>query len=429
MRLKQGQPNPLARNVQASLGQGNISDADLGSHLEDEALSNTIMRTSPPALSPRGTAFGDFNGPTTTSQPLNTLATLVILCTAYIACGNSRSFLVCLEQAFLIAKMLSVELSFNEEFVFLVHYLGFIHTTAMLSPGEYELKAPDFLTILPKNGFARGGDQSKSDFDATLKTSMPLGDNQSDADTRSRQLERLAVQRILRDFHLSCFDDITPTTGISNSVAALLYQVGRLSRLKSAVLGSQSANENQWFWGTFEADAESLELQLGQMLRHRNNQSMIFETSARKLEQLEQLNDDYKDDNLQQTIGKNRYNDALVHCVRIIYMAKIKNTGDRDERVLASAKRVLSTCSSIDSDSHTAGLLVFPLYTAGLYTDDLEARLFVRQRLISLNDRIVTDTHKLVQSLDRYWQNAGGDLSDDQEGMLFCPKTENCLLT
>ncbi|KAK9781960.1 hypothetical protein SCAR479_01831 [Seiridium cardinale] len=54
-------------------------------------------------------------------------------------------------------------------------------------------------------------------------------------------------------------------------------------RLDSAVLSNQAANGNQRFWSAFESDAECLELRLGQMLRHRNNQSKILKTFVQNL--------------------------------------------------------------------------------------------------------------------------------------------------
>lgn len=416
MRTKQNGLSSLPYGKQ-SPAQTSAADAALGAHLENEALSDAALGISQPISMSRGLALEDSSKVTNAYTSLNTLATLVILCTAYIACGNSQSLMVFLEQAFLVAKMLSDELCSNEEYIFLVQYLGFIHTTAMLSPGGYDLKAPDFLTVLSNTDSALKRDFLEANQSAILTPTTSLRDDHFDAHKRSYQLERLAVQKMLRDFQSSCFDDITPTTGISNSVASLMYHVGRLSRLKSSVLNSCLPNEIHWFWGTFESDAEHLELQLGQMLRHRNNQSMIFETFVLKLDQLD---DDYKDNHIQHAIDRTRYNDALLHCVRIVFMAKIKNTGARDPRILASTQRILNACSLVNDDSHTAGLLVFPLYTAGLYTDDLEARGFVKQRLISLNNRIVTDTDKLVRNLETCWQNPTGQTTNEQ-GMCYSP--------
>lgn len=400
--MRSNQSRTTQSNTQTSLGQRNPPESSLGTHLENEALSEALPKANPPLSNSHSP------GPPNANTSLNTLATLVILCTAYVASGNSRSLLVCLEQAFLLTKMLSNDFCSNEEFVFLVHYLGYINTIAMLSPGEYGLNAPDFLTIFSKSGINQQGDLLKSDPNPT-KISLASGD--FNADARSQRLERLAVEKIRREIQSSCFGDITPTTGISNSVANLLYHVGRLSRLKAAILSSQSTNENQWFWGAFEADVEGLELRLGQMLRHRDCQSRILETFVQKLKL---LSDEHKDCLLQQAIDKTRYNDALILCVRVILLAKVQNINTRDISIAALTQRILSLCSLIENESHTAGLLVFPLYTAGLYTNDPEARSFIKQRLKLLSGRIVTDTEKLSQILETSWQSASDEAAYDQ---------------
>ncbi|KAJ0115604.1 hypothetical protein J7T55_010427 [Diaporthe amygdali] len=413
MRSNQSSTNPSQYNTQTSLGQRNLPESSLGAHLENEALSEALPKANPPLSDSHS------RGPTDANTSLNTLATLVILCTAYVASGNSRSLLVCLEQAFLLTKMLSNDFCSNEEFVFLVHYLGYIHTIAMLSPGEYRLNAPDFLTIFSKSGINQQGDLLKNDPNATFTPKISLASGDFNADARSQRLEKLAVEKIQREIQSSCFGDITPTTGISNSVASLLYHVGRLSRLKGVILSSQPANENQWFWGAFEADVEGLELRLGQMLRHRDSQSRILETFVQKLKL---LSDEHKDSQLQQAIDKTRYNDALVLCVRVILLAKVQNINSRDIRIPALTQRILSLCSLIENESHTAGLLVFPLYTAGLYTHDPDARSFIKQRLKLLSGRIVTDTEKLSQNLETSWQNASDEAAYDQEPLLASSK-------
>ncbi|KAK6079228.1 hypothetical protein SCUP234_05781 [Seiridium cupressi] len=153
----------------------------------------------------------------------------------------------------------------------------------MLSTEEYELKASDFLTILSNNVYVKQGDPSKSDRNAIFSPQTSLWNDWSNANICSRQLERLTVQKIQWDVQSSYFHDITPPIGISNPVAALLYHPGRLSRLRSAILSKQAATEKQWFWGAFESDGERLELRLGQMLRHRNNQSKILKTFVQNL--------------------------------------------------------------------------------------------------------------------------------------------------
>ncbi|KAF7557731.1 hypothetical protein G7Z17_g419 [Cylindrodendrum hubeiense] len=286
-------------------------DSPLASDLEKEALADTILTDNHPE-SPASqdknirsnAASGIFRASDTS---LNTLATLLILCTAYISSRNSRSLLICLEQAFILAKKLWEELASNQEFIFLIQWLGYIHTTAMLSPGNYTLKAPDFLALTPNETNTIVGATSVSDI--VLSSQMALETSQTDTEMHSQLLEKASVKKLHQEFRSSCFDDITTTTGISNTVAGLLYNIGRLSRLRAMILESEEPAENHWFWGDFEAELDGLEIQLDQITRRRNMRTQIFETSVHRLSL---LGDEYKDEDLSQTIDLNRYNDALV---------------------------------------------------------------------------------------------------------------------
>lgn len=356
------------------------TDMELGSHLEQEAFSeaeNTLTHVDDSNLS------------------LNTLATLLIVCTAYIAASNPRSFLICSEQAFILAKKLSGELCCNEEFIFLVQCLGYMHTAAMLSPGDYNLKAPDFLSIISSSYGSRHDTQESPDLTSPRHNLA----NQTEFEVRSQHLEALAMKRLLQEFKSSCFDDIIPTTGISRSMADILYNIGRLGQIRSTVV--QLGDQNHWFWETFDADLDGLELQLDQMLIRRNKCTKAFEASVNRLNLIE---DQSKDEELHHTIDLNRYNDALVHCARIALLERVKCVEPEDERISASTQRALSLCSLIPDSSHTAKLLVLPLFTAGMWANTPETISFVRSRFQALHDAVVTDTRALLEILEEKWE-------------------------
>lgn len=413
-----------ARQVHGGLSQATestdlqhnrIMDRWLGPNLEKEALSDSILfenleDLSPsPTYTPRlGNALGLSGNP---AACLNTLATLLVLCKAYITSSNTRSLLICLEQAFILAKKHWEQLCSNQEFIFLVRCLGYMHTTAMLSPGNYKLNAPDFLTLISnEKSFTTRG---QSAGDVALKPKADSNAAQPEAETRSQRLEASAVKKLLQMFRSSCFDDIDPTTGISNAVAALLYDIGRLSRLKYTAL--DRGEESYWFWGVFESDLDGLDLKLQQILRSRHDQTRIFETS---LQRLNLLDDKHKVGDMQQTIHLTRYNDALVHCGRIIFLERIASVNDSVQEISASVERILSLCASIPDSSHTAKLLVLPLYIAGSWAATIETRSFIQSRLEYLsNSDIVADTRMLLRRLKARWEHVLIEQSDSLNTM------------
>lgn len=314
-----------------------------------------------------------------------------------------------LRASFHPCRKLSRELFLNKEFIFFVQCLGCMHTTAMLSPGNYKLKAPDFLSIISNNDGSKGNAQESPD----LAASRPNLMSDTDAEVCSQHLEALAIKRLRREFRSSCFGDIISTTGISRSIAGLLYNIGRLGQLRSAAL--EFGDQNHWFWEASEADLDGLELQLDQILLGRNNLEKAFETSVNRLNHIE---GQYNDDELQHTIDLNRYNDALVHCARIALLERVKCVNAEDERISASTQRVFNLCSLIHDSSHTAKLLVLPLYMVGMRDKTPETRSFVRSRLQSLDDIIVTDTRALLGILEERWAiSMGPEISPPNKGM------------
>lgn len=382
----------------AELNKG--AHTQLGTHLEEEALSDTMLSDNCSAIPSERrdeNRLSEASGTSlASSASLNTLATLLVLCAAYISAGNSGSFMICLEQAFILAKKLFEDLVANSEFTFLVRWLGYIHTTAMLSPGQYDLKSPDFLTIIPVEHSAVSRDTPTHNIHSPSQA-----DSCTDPETHSRLLERSAIQRIRQEFRSSCFDDIIPTTGISNTIAILLYQIGRLSRLRVTILQSETPHRNHWFWGEFEAELDGLELQITQVLRRRKMRSDTFETLAHRLCLLEDEHHD--DDSLREIIDLNRYNDALIHCALIMFLDRIKDADGHAERILSSARSALRLCAAISEKSHTGKLLALPLYVAGSWAETAESRSFVRGRLGSLAGEIVADTGALLGRLEARW--------------------------
>ncbi|KAI9035754.1 uncharacterized protein KD926_002943 [Aspergillus affinis] len=84
----------------------------------------------------------------TQNQHMILLSILVTLCSAYIARDNMEALTFCLESAIkLVHTGFTLEISTDETFLFLVRWIGYIHTLSMLGETPYQLAAPDYLTI------------------------------------------------------------------------------------------------------------------------------------------------------------------------------------------------------------------------------------------------------------------------------------------
>lgn len=420
MESRRNETQPVEHVRIKSTGFLEIADLRLASHLEKEAHSDHVMELPPETPSDQNeeTRSAEIAGIfRASSTSFNTLATLLILCTAYISSGNSQSLLICLEQAFILAKKLWDELASNQEFIFLTRWLGYIHTTAMLSPGDYSLKAPDFLTLATASDSTTTMTSSVGEIALLSRSGSDI--SHGDAEVHSQLLERSSLHKLRQEFQSSCFGDIAPTTGISNVVAALLYDIGRLSRQRSAILTSETSTGNNWFWGDFEAALDGLKIQMEQMVRCRNMRTQIFESLVRRLSS---LHDEYKEEDLSQTIDLNRYNDALVQCGRIIIRERIEDKDGQDDGIVAAVGRVLDLCALISPSSHTAKLMALPLFIAGSWACTEDSRSFVVKRLCSLAGDIVSDTPMLIKKLQMKWK-ALDDMSDtpsDNEESEFC---------
>jgi hypothetical protein len=136
----------------------------------------------------------------TQNQHIILLSTLVSLCSAYIARDNMEALTFCLESAMkLVRTGLTLEISADETFLFLVRWIGYIHTISMLGETPYQLAAPDYLTI------------AKSD--EVYMTTNPS----------------------------TLFRDVDSFLGVSQAVADVLYRVGiSLRSMDSRQSGSQN---------------------------------------------------------------------------------------------------------------------------------------------------------------------------------------------
>ncbi|CAI7654530.1 unnamed protein product [Penicillium bialowiezense] len=159
------------------------------------------------------------------SHQLTTLATLVALCSAYIAANNLQSLRVYQGYAMIITREgFTTDLATDDRFLFLVRWLGYIHIVALMDETDYRIDAPNYFGI----------------------TAMP----NSAHPTRGE-----------------FFQDVDPFFGISVSVADILYRIGRILRNRKNNLTSFQSDS----WKS-DASCVEMETRMQLLLRRLKNQ-------------------------------------------------------------------------------------------------------------------------------------------------------------
>ena len=291
------------------------------------------------------------------------LSITITLCTGYITQGNSEKLQEHLESAFLLAQALFKRCQGNETFLFLLKWLGYIHTTAMLSIGKYDVKTPDYISI------------------STASQAIMKGRNSSNNDSGQAALHSLRGTAML-DSPAVLFSDIDSFLGISSDVCSILYKTGRMLRMRHAITHSKEAS--QWFWPDFEADVLDLDTRLEQQLTilQRNK-------GQGDLGHLDQ------------------YNSALVHTAHLIFQTDIRCVlAPQEVKTEEKIGTVLDFCANIPIDSQVARLSILPLFHAGLRSHRRIYRDFVLTRLSGLRDYyLVANVQQVIELLKNMWQN------------------------
>lgn len=140
--------------------QSNWTLDDHPSPADSVDMVTAARKTEQEVISHMGQFVGSKNSyiPQEKSQILDLLSTLVVLCSAYIARGDFASLTLYLECALsTIDKGLDTELALDDTFLFLVSWLGYIHTVTMLDETVHTLNAPDYLSIVSEQSFDPAG--------------------------------------------------------------------------------------------------------------------------------------------------------------------------------------------------------------------------------------------------------------------------------
>jgi Fungal specific transcription factor domain len=287
------------------------------------------------------------------------LSILVTLCSAYIAQGNRDKLMLSLEHALALVhgEFLSSSAD-NGVVLYLVEWLGYIHTTSLVCDKNYHISAPDYLSLA-------------SELFATSQPDILM--------TSLSQSQRVPAMAIFDDSVF--FRDVEPFTGISMATSAIFYRLGRLIRTRAVAL--QSADSNPLLWQDFESDIEQLEICLYQRKHKLGSHRLLYRPASHS----------------------ECYNEALLHTAHLIFLCRIRDKPKSSVEVVEAAELVLDSCAAVPEGSMTSKLMVFPLYMGGLQTTRLIHQEFVRNRLLNIEkDYCTTDVGKALVSLDEEWR-------------------------
>lgn len=166
------------------------------------------------------------------SHQLTTLATLVALCSAYIAANNLQSLRVYQGYAMRITREgFTTDLATDDRFLFLVRWLGYIHIVALMDETDYRIDAPNYFGITAKPSSAH---PTRGEF----------------------------------------FQDVDPFFGISVSVADILYRIGRILR-------NRKNNPTSFQSDSWKSDASCVEMEtrmqllLRRLKNHKKDKELV----------------------------------------------------------------------------------------------------------------------------------------------------------
>ncbi|KAJ4421857.1 hypothetical protein N0V82_003457 [Gnomoniopsis sp. IMI 355080] len=295
-----------------------------------------------------------------------TLSTTLVFCMGFLASQNAARLASHVEYAVLLCQVLFKTHADDEEFLYLAKLLGFIQITLLFTRRANSISAPDYLS-------------------AALEA-------QDDG-------PQVSLREGNEDLRHACtrFRDLDMFSGLSASMASILYTLGRLARAKHA--GYKGAPESHAeFARAFESDIDGLETRLQRrlavLLRHRSDPKRRMTTCpvgerprvsamARHLD---------------------AFNEAVFWSCWTIFYTDLKGRSVATDPDLATAvDSILDACAEIPKDSAAASLIFFPLMVGGIKSTKKVYREFVLARLECLDNIGVSDTRSLSAELIEKW--------------------------
>lgn len=302
----------------------------------------------------------------TTHSLIVTLSTTLVFCMGFLASQNAVKLASHVEYAVLLCQVLFKTHADDEEFLYLAKLLGFIQIILSFTTHGDSIYAPDYLS-------------------AALEAQ---DDSPQSSLCEGTQTLRHACTR---------FQDLDMFSGLSASMASIMYTLGRLLRARNAGYNG-SPESHAEFARAFESDKDGLETRLQRrsalLLRHRRDSNRRMTDSV--LGERPRLSD------IAQHLDI--YNEAVFwSCWTIFYTDLRGRTVATDPSLATAVDNILDACAEIPKDSATAPLSLFPLMVGGIRTTKKVYREFVLGRLECLENIGVSDTRSLCAELTENW--------------------------
>jgi hypothetical protein len=306
-------------------------------------------------------SIGGSNDPT--EQKILILSTVLIFCMAFIADRNDAKLGPYTEYAAVLCQYLFKTLAEDEAFLYLAKTLGFILNSLLFSSAANRSNAPDYLSA-----------------------ALEFPDRHDNA---LRQMEG----HLQEGAH---FRDLDMCTGLSASMASILYSLGTLVKRRRA--GQHSAHAiHDDFIKAFELDVDGLEARLRRHLTLLTKRRQIASSESN-------TSPPAHEDSLTQCLDS--YNEAVFWSAWTIFLTDLKDHSSvTDPDVSKSVEHILDACVEVPEQSVTAPLMLFPLVVGGMRTTKRVYREFVLNRLRSLRNVGLTDTLSLCDDLKSWWDD------------------------
>ncbi|KAH8659015.1 fungal-specific transcription factor domain-containing protein [Ilyonectria robusta] len=293
-----------------------------------------------------------------TSQTLLTLSTLLVLCMGFVATQDAAKLVYHLEYAAIICQDLFKTLAEDERFLYLAKLLGFIQNTLLFSTHSNSITTPDYLSVA-----LEFHDQTQSNAFRELNGNLP-----------------------------DCvhFRDLDMFSGMSTSMASIVYTLGRLVKTKNAGLHGTYISHVECI-RSFESDVDGLEARLRRhmalMTKHREQHpASTYDVSVMRFLDL--------------------FNEAVLWSAWTIFLTDLKNRSSASDADTHDAvEHILDACAEVPEESVTAQLFLFPLMIGGIRATKKVYREFVLNRMAKLDNIGLTDTKTLCEEL-KYWWSA-----------------------
>ncbi|KAM6512016.1 hypothetical protein FALCPG4_017003 [Fusarium falciforme] len=296
-----------------------------------------------------------------TSRTLLKLSTVLVFCMAFLAKQDATKLILHLEHAATLCQELFRELAEDEGFLYLAKLLGFMQISLLFSTHASSVNGPDYLSA-----------------------ALEFHDRHSDA---LREIDGCLD-------HQDHFRDLDMFSGLSASMASIMYTLGTLLKRKAAGQGRTQALDGDYLKG-FESDVDGLEARLRRHL-----------ASINKRQKLGSRNTFENPDKVSLTRCLNSFNEALFWSAWTIFSTNLRpDSSILHHGITDSSERILDACAEIPAKSGMASLILFPLVTGGVSTKKKVYHEFVLNRLKSLENCGLTDTEGLCEELKAWWDS------------------------